>query len=87
MNVIFVYVFVSCLFTFLFSLQDDPNENQHLDYYYYDDPVNTAGYSDRRGDFYSSSNENLTPEYIYYDYHNDMDQKIRDIRKNDAIFR
>ena len=61
--------------------------NQHIDYYYYD----SGGYSDRLGDFYNTD-ENLTPttEYIntnYYDYDQDMEQRIRDIRKNDAIFR
>ena len=70
-----------------FFFQDDPNRNQQLDYYYYDDE--SGIYSDRRGDFnrdFYNTEENLTPEYInYYDY--DMDEKIRDIRKNDAIFR
>ena len=82
----FLNFFLLILFNFFFQ-EEDPNMNQHIDYYYYD----SGGYSDRQGDFYNTD-ENLTPttEYIhtnYYDYDQDMEQRIRDIRKNDAIFR
>ena len=51
---------------------EDESQLQALDdYYYYED---NPRYSNRKG-----------PMYDYYDY--DMDQRIHDIRKNDAIFR
>ena len=57
-----------------FFQNPDPAPQQPLDYYYYDDR-DTSKYSNRKG-----------PLYDYGDYY-EMDDRIRDIRKNDAIFR
>ena len=57
-----------------FVFQNPDPAQQPLDYYYYDDR-DTSKYSNRKG-----------PLYDYGDYY-EMDDRIRDIRKNDAIFR
>ena len=57
-----------------FFFQNPDPAQQPLDYYYYDDR-DTSKYSNRKG-----------PLYDYGDYY-EMDDRIRDIRKNDAIFR
>ena len=58
----------------IYFFQNPDPAQQPLDYYYYDDR-DTSKYSNRKG-----------PLYDYGDYY-EMDDRIRDIRKNDAIFR
>ena len=68
-------LFQTCWDTqYLFFFQNPDPAQQPLDYYYYDDR-DTSKYSNRKG-----------PLYDYGDYY-EMDDRIRDIRKNDAIFR
>ena len=57
------------------SFQNPDHAQQPLDYYYYDDRDTSSLYSNRKG-----------PLYDYGDYY-ETDDRIRDIRKNDAIFR
>ena len=57
----------------IFFQVDNESQLQALDDYYYYEEDNSR-YSNRKG-----------PIYDYYDY--DMDDRIHDIRKNNAIFR
>ena len=59
--------------SFNFFQVDNESQLQALDDYYYYEEDNSR-YSNRKG-----------PIYDYYDY--DMDDRIHDIRKNNAIFR
>ena len=59
-------------FQFFFQVDNESQLQALDDYYYYEE--DNSRYSNRKG-----------PIYDYYDY--DMDDRIHDIRKNNAIFR
>ena len=65
----------SLLIDFFCPFQNPDHAQQPLDYYYYDDRDASNLYSNRKG-----------PLYDYQEYY-DMDDRIENIRKNDAIFR